>query len=341
MGKDKEATAQKVSIVVCTYNGARYVREQIDSIIAQTYPIHEIILQDDGSTDGTFDILCDYASRYTNVTACHNEADKGINNNFFSAMRRASGDYIALSDQDDVWEKDKIEIQMEALLHEGENKLLCFGRSVPFSDEGRVEVRSDARIPNYSLIRLCFANAIPGHTMLFHRRFLDLIPHDEEFLAKRTYDMVFALTAAAYDGIVYVDKKIVNQRRHADAATYGKPMDNRYTVGNMVRTVCQSFRLYFELKPELAARAALNLRYLSAISGGCSDLSKAKRMLKAQAKGTLWSTLWLSLFCLRNQSELFWVRERRCLRNNLRALLFPVYCTEYIRYMSKRENLNH
>lgn len=334
MENGKDMTVQKVSVVVCTYNGERYVREQIDSIIAQKYPIYEIILQDDGSTDGTFAILCDYANRYSNVTAWRNEAGKGINNNFYSAIRRTSGDYIALSDQDDVWEKDKIELQMEALLRGGEGKLLCFGRSVPFS-EGGVEVRSDVRVPNYGLIRLCFANAIPGHTMLFRRRFLDLIPHDEEYLAKRTYDIVFALVAAAYGSIVYVDKKIVNQRRHNDAATYTKPMNNRYTVGNMVRTVYESFRLYRELKPELIRRAKFDLRFLSAINDGCADLDKAKRMLKVQSKGTLWSTLWFSLFCLRNQSELFYVRERRCLRNDLRALLFPVYRAEYARYMSK------
>lgn len=134
--ENSNGAAQKVSVVVCTYNGERYVREQIDSIIAQTYPIHEIILQDDGSTDGTFDILCDYANRYANVTVWHNEAGKGVSRNFFSAMARATGDYIALSDQDDVWEKDKIEIQMEALLHDGKDKLLCFGRSVPFSEGG-------------------------------------------------------------------------------------------------------------------------------------------------------------------------------------------------------------
>ena len=332
--ENSNGAVRKVSVVVCTYNGERYVREQIDSIIAQTYPIHEIILQDDGSTDGTFDILCDYADRHSNVTAWRNESGKGISRNFFSAMARATGDYIALSDQDDVWEKDKVENQMEALLQGGGGKLLCFGRTVPFA-EGGVEVRSDARVPNYTLVRLCFANPIPGHTMLFSRRLLDLIPHDEAYLAARTYDVVLAITAAAYGGVVYVDRKVVNQRRHAAAATYGKPMDNQYTVGNMVRTVWQSFRLYAELKSELMARARLNLRFLSSIRGGCSDLPKAKRMLKAQAKGTLWSTLWLSLFCLHHQSELFWVRERRCLRNNLRALLFPVYCTEYIRYMSK------
>lgn len=166
METGKDATAQKVSVVVCTYNGERYIKEQIDSIIAQTYPIHEIILQDDGSTDGTFAILRDYADRYGNITAWRNESGKGISRNFFSAMRRATGDYIALSDQDDVWEKDKVECQMEAMLKGGDGKLMCFGRTVPFASGSNVEIRSDARVPNYTLVRLCFANPIPGHTML-------------------------------------------------------------------------------------------------------------------------------------------------------------------------------
>lgn len=333
--ENSNGAVRKVSVVVCTYNGERHVREQIDSIINQSYPIHEIILQDDNSTDGTLAILRDYANRHTNITAWRNEAGKGINPNFFSAMARATGDYIALADQDDVWESDKVANQMAALLQGGEGKLLCFGRTVPFA-EGGVEVRCDAREPNHSLIRLCFANAIPGHTMLFSRRLLDLIPHDEDYFANRIYDVILAITAAAHGGIVYVDKKLVNQRRHSAAATYTKPMDNKYTVGNMVRTVWQSFRLYFELKPELMRRARLNLNFLSAMGEGCADLPKAKRMLRAQAKGSLPSALWLSAFCLRHQSELFYTRERRSMRNSMRALLFPVFCSEYIRYMSKR-----
>lgn len=51
---------KKVSVVMCTYNGARYIREQIESLLRQTYPLHEIIVQDDGSTDGTCDIVSEY-----------------------------------------------------------------------------------------------------------------------------------------------------------------------------------------------------------------------------------------------------------------------------------------
>ncbi len=332
-------TKRKVSVVVCTYNGECYIREQIDSILRQTYPLHEIILQDDGSTDGTFAILADYARRHSNVSAWRNEAGQGINPNFFSAMARATGEFIALSDQDDVWESDKVERQMAALAHGGPGALLCFGRTVPFA-EGCVLVRSDERVPNYSLLRLCFANTIPGHTMLFRRRLLELIPDDATFRSNRIYDVVLGMTAAAHDGIVYVDKRLVNQRRHAAAATYTKPMDNTYTLRNIVRTVADSFRLYRELKPELMHRAALNLHFLSQMESRSPHLADAQRMLRAQQKGTLCATLQMSLFCLRHQSELFFTRERPSLRGSLRALLFPVFCSEYIRYMSKSSTLN-
>ncbi|MBQ8115594.1 MAG: glycosyltransferase [Prevotella sp.] len=60
---DKET----VSIVMATYNGAKYIRQQMASILAQTYPLYEIIIQDDGSTDGTIEIIKEYSERYANV----------------------------------------------------------------------------------------------------------------------------------------------------------------------------------------------------------------------------------------------------------------------------------
>lgn len=91
-----------VSIVLCTYNGEKYVREQIDSLLAQSYPIHEIIIQDDGSTDHTWEILQAYASKHAVIRTFKNEGEHGVNANFLSALHRATGDYIAISDQDDI-----------------------------------------------------------------------------------------------------------------------------------------------------------------------------------------------------------------------------------------------
>ena len=68
---------------MCTYNGEKYIREQLDSIVAQTYPIHELIIQDDCSTDKTFDILTEYKSKYQIIQIYRNTQNKGINPNFF------------------------------------------------------------------------------------------------------------------------------------------------------------------------------------------------------------------------------------------------------------------
>ena len=68
---------------MCTYNGAKYIREQLDSIINQTYPIFELIIQDDCSTDETVEIIREYAGRYENIHLFQNEKSLGINRNFY------------------------------------------------------------------------------------------------------------------------------------------------------------------------------------------------------------------------------------------------------------------
>ena len=91
-----------------TYNGEKFIREQLDSILAQTYPIKEIIIQDDGSTDGTIAICEEYAEKYPNIHFSCNEHNLGFNLNFKCAAMKATGDYVAISDQDDVWFPEKI-----------------------------------------------------------------------------------------------------------------------------------------------------------------------------------------------------------------------------------------
>lgn len=163
-----------VSIVMCTYNGEAYLAEQIDSLLAQTYPIDEIIIQDDGSNDGTLPLLRTYAAAHPVIKVYNNEGEHGVNNNFFSAMRRAQCDYIAICDQDDIWEHDKVEKQIAAI----GDKLLCTCRSKPFSTDGS-PVNYDSRTPNYELPRMLYSS-IPGHTMIINRRLLDMIPEQAQ-----------------------------------------------------------------------------------------------------------------------------------------------------------------
>lgn len=94
-----------ISVVMCTYNGDKYLEQQIDSILCQTYPIHELIIQDDCSTDRTVTIIEAYQKRDPRVKLYINEAPLGFNYNFSSAFAKAEGEYIASSDQDDIWHR--------------------------------------------------------------------------------------------------------------------------------------------------------------------------------------------------------------------------------------------
>ena len=113
----QEQSGELVSIAMATYNGARYVRDQIESLLAQDYPIHEIVVCDDGSQDGTLDILREYESPSFRVFL--NESNLGFIKNFEKACGLCEGDYIALCDQDDVWTTNKISTLVEFMQSRG------------------------------------------------------------------------------------------------------------------------------------------------------------------------------------------------------------------------------
>lgn len=96
-----------VSVCMATYNGARYLREQVDSILKQLGEEDELIVSDDGSRDDTIGILKGYNDNRIHVFPNNNR--KGVVGNFENALRQAKGEYIFLADQDDVWLNGKVE----------------------------------------------------------------------------------------------------------------------------------------------------------------------------------------------------------------------------------------
>lgn len=98
------------SIALCTYNGEKYLKEQLDSVFAQSILADEIVICDDGSTDETLKILEDYQSRFPEILKIYqNETNLGFSKNFEKAIYLCTKDIIITSDQDDIWKKNKIE----------------------------------------------------------------------------------------------------------------------------------------------------------------------------------------------------------------------------------------
>lgn len=99
-----------ISVAIACYNGIDYISEQLDTIRTQTLPPDEVIIADDGSSDGTYEFCTDYIARHklTGWRVYQNTHNLGVQKNFRAVLAECSGEYIFTCDQDDIWKPDKI-----------------------------------------------------------------------------------------------------------------------------------------------------------------------------------------------------------------------------------------
>jgi glycosyltransferase involved in cell wall biosynthesis len=216
---DLENVGKAVSIALCTYNGEKYLAEQIDSILKQDYPfIDEIICIDDNSTDSTWQILSSYAERYPFFKIIQNKTNLGFVKNFEKAILSTKNQLIAISDQDDIWYANKISRLVSGI----GNSLMVYSDNVFINETNqKIGIRfSDKRnlIVSTSCLNFALFNAISGHTVLFKR---ELLNYALPFPAKIHYDWWLAFCASQHTPIQYVSEPMVGYRQHASNAVGG------------------------------------------------------------------------------------------------------------------------
>lgn len=208
----------KVSILVATYNGEKFLRKQLDSIVNQNYQNLEIIIQDDGSNDDTLEILNEYAEKDDRISVSKNKKNLGIIQNFYDLISKSSGDYIAISDQDDIWEEDKIKILLENI----EDSSLIYTDSALIRDDGSsVETTLLKELglkPKFGqgLINLFESNTISGHACLFNSELKEIILRCR-YMKPSThfmYDQIIGAIASFSNGVKYYDKPLTFHRIH-------------------------------------------------------------------------------------------------------------------------------
>jgi len=206
----------QVSVVICTYNGERFLREQIESILNQTYKLQEIIIVDDCSVDNTLLIIEDYAKSNRIIKYYQNHHNVGFTKNFEKALTLASGDFIALSDQDDIWKHDKIEKLVCSI---PVNSLLIYCDSIRFTGDipnSPVSNPKYKRFEGSDIRKLSFFNTVSGHAVLIKKELLNLsLPVPSGVI----YDWWLAAVATCNGGISYIKEILVYQRIHASNAT--------------------------------------------------------------------------------------------------------------------------
>lgn len=199
-----------ISVVIATYNGEKYIREQLDSILAQTLMPNEIIVSDDGSTDRTWEVLEEYKKRYPSLFHLfRNSGEHGPHHNFKHAFQFVNCDLVAPCDQDDIWMPEKLEQSVDALKDGGS---LVFCQEMIRHENGEEEKRQHTMPALYQCI---FGRVIPGHLIVCKREVLDVFKLHTEI----TFDMGMVLYAAAKHSGIGIDYVGCVWRRHDHVVT--------------------------------------------------------------------------------------------------------------------------
>jgi len=217
----------KVEVLLAAYNGAEFIGEQIESILAQSYQDFTILVRDDGSTDGTVDIVKGYISKHPDKIRLVEDSRQGGSaaRNFFLLMQSASADYVMFSDQDDVWLSDKIKISIDEM----EMVESQIGRDKPvlvFADYEAVDSElnslgldeSKNQIAAYKtdLRHLLVQNYVTGCLVMANRA---LYEHAGEYDDRiEMHDWWLTLYAAAFGTISHIPHKVMLYRQHGNNA---------------------------------------------------------------------------------------------------------------------------
>lgn len=213
---------EKIDVLLATYNGEKYVKEQIDSILNQTYRDIQLIISDDCSTDKTREILKQY-EKDNRVRIFYQEKNLGYIKNFEFLLKNVKNDLYMLSDQDDVWKEEKIEKSVEKL--KSENLDLVFGdlevvdenlniMNESFNKYMKLERKIDRCIDSYKLQYLY--NCITGCTIISKKELLNKILPFPKTSKYMVHDYWMGLMVALNGKIGYMKETHIKYRQHGN-----------------------------------------------------------------------------------------------------------------------------
>ena len=223
----------KISVCMATFNGEKFIKEQVQSIIKQLSATDEIIISDDGSTDETINIISAFLD--PRIRLVQNDSSQfkpnkqsrsyQVTRNFENALSYATGDYIFLSDQDDVWKEDKVEGCLLLLKDKKINLIVHDANVVDESDNVIARSYFEKVNSQKGFFRNIIKNSSLGCCMVFDRSILlKSLPFPKDLIA---HDMWIGLIAEKNGKVAFVDNKFIRYKRHSAAVTAsGMKSDN-------------------------------------------------------------------------------------------------------------------
>lgn len=240
------ADMDKIEVLMAVYNGSAYIREQIDSILNQTYENWHLTISDDGSTDGTDLIADEYAAKYPEqITRVYSGVRFGnARDHFMWLSENCTSRYMLYSDQDDVFNPEKMSRLMDAM----QNAERQWGRDLPilvFSDQTVVDEKLNVIEP--SLMRcqkqafdsfdyhaLLIQNVVTGGAMMVNRPLCSLAVQCRSRERIIMHDWWMAATAARFGKIIYLDESLSLYRQHGGNSVGAKRVGSAGYIAGMM-----------------------------------------------------------------------------------------------------------
>ena len=233
---------EQIDILLATYNGEKYIKEQIDSILNQTYKNIKLIISDDCSTDNTTEILKEYEEKDNRIELYIQQKNLGVVKNIEFLLRKVNSPYYMLSDQDDYWIPEKAEKSIEVLKEK--NADLVFGdlevvdenlqTIYPSFNDYMFLTRKIKKYINSYKINYLY-NCVTGCTILARKETIDWIlplPTTSEFLI---HDYWIGLMTALNGKLAYMSEKYIQYRQHDNNQVGTRKISHEFTKFEQVR----------------------------------------------------------------------------------------------------------
>jgi glycosyltransferase involved in cell wall biosynthesis len=210
-----------ISVCVATYNGEKYIKEQLDSILIQISEIDEILISDDGSTDDTIAILESYKDIRIKV---YKNNFKNHIQNFEFLLFQAKGDFVFLSDQDDVWLKNKVEVSLSYLK---KFDLILADCYIVDSDLNVIRDTIYFNEPRIGLLKNFYKNIYTGCCLAFRK---EVLKYALPFPAKiNSHDTWLGLVCEMFFRVALIPEKLILFRRHGENFSTNNSKDSYIT----------------------------------------------------------------------------------------------------------------
>lgn len=232
-----------ISILLATYNSEKYIREQLQSLFAQTYQDWKLVIRDDLSTDNTLDIVKEYVARYPGKISILDNEGKSLRAylNFYEMMSKVESDYYMFCDHDDVWLSNKIELSMARMKEVEKNGLPVIVHTDMKVVDQNLKTLSESfwhyskLLPEHTEFKeLVLCNSVNGCTMLFNRKAREVaLPHVKH---ATMHDMLVTQSVAAYGGIISpIYEPTVLYRQHVNNVVGAHERNMNFYINKAVR----------------------------------------------------------------------------------------------------------